>query len=127
MTRQEIASAHAGECRGWGVQAYCRCQQETNNELSLKVLPIVAEDILQHSQQATEAPVAASKHQLAGQSSMQQPAAQASDFLHRDGEPMVKQIRQASVVLLSQLLPCAPCLTVMDLRAISLMPHQTAQ
>ena len=66
-----------------------------------------AEDILEHSEQTAQGPLAASKQQLAGQSATQQPDAQASDFLHADGEPIVKQIRQAAIVLLSGTLPCA--------------------
>ena len=86
----------------------------------------LAEDIFEHSEQTGQGPLAASKQQLAGQNAMQQPDAQASDFLHVDGEPVVKQIRQAAIVLLSGLLPCA-LYKIINITILSLMPHETAQ
>ena len=87
----------------------------------------LAEDILEHSEQTAQAPLAASKQQLAGQSAMQHPNAQASDVLHADGEPVVKQIRQAASSLPSGMLPCALSESSLKLTILSLMPHQTAQ
>ena len=58
---------------------------------------------------------------------MQRPDVQASDFLHVDGEPIVKQIRQAAICLAER--DAALYLTKLTIKftILQLMPHQTAQ
>ena len=103
-----MAGAHAGLRTFLGLQALQMSSGEENyDSCRSRRLPGGAEDILEYSEQTQQAPLAASKQQLAEQPSAQQPAAQASSFLHEDGEPIVKQIRQAVIVLLSKMLPCA--------------------
>ena len=96
---------------GSWVRKQCRCQQMKSAVVMCcsRRLSGCAEDILEHTEQTAQAPPTSSKQQLAGRSSQQQPppAAQASDFLHQDGEPVVKQIRQATIVVLSGMLPYA--------------------
>ena len=91
---------------GSWVRKQCRCQQMKSAVVMCcsRRLSGCAEDILEHSEQTAQAPPTTSKQQLAWRSSQQQqqqpPAAQASDFLHQDGGPVVKQIRQAAIVVL---------------------------